>query len=71
MGGGGRGSSGGARRGGSRSGSGRLNPNYLLVVVLVLLVALVGTLGLWWSAERQVTLRNVQIADLYYRLNEA
>ncbi len=41
----------------------------LAVVALALLGA--GLAALWWSAERQVALRNLQIEDLSLRLSEA
>lgn len=41
------------------------------VVATVLAVAVLVVLGLWWSTVRQLELRNVQIADLYFRLNNA
>ncbi|MDF1587342.1 J domain-containing protein [Marinimicrococcus flavescens] len=36
----------------------------------VLGLAFLGMCGLWWSSQRQLDTRNLQVAELYYRLSE-
>lgn len=46
-------------------------PFGLVLAVVALTLLAVGLAALWWSAERQVALRNLQIEDLSLRLSEA